>query len=1314
MLLELEVLLLVLTGFYLFVEASTGYVHGLSNNQYFALYDFYNATNGEWWDWGPSRTGKIWKFNQTANPCSSGWQGLTCQCSKSKGKTNYNNCTLSQISLSSYNLTGTIPFSFGNLSSLTFISLSSNQISGPLPESFGNLQKLSNFYISYNKLTSLPNSLYKCSSLVNLYLAYNSINGTISPMISNLQQLSGLYLYNNFFYGSLPASFYNLTSMASLEIQYNFFTGTISDQIVKWSKLVTLYLNDNLFFGTISAHFPGTPIKLGYFNVGNNLFSGPIPSNLKSAKYLDILGIESNSFAGVWNLGNDFTYLTYLSVSDNFLHGNITDAASFINYGYITNFDISLNTFTGEIPPVEQPSGFKQSRCSLTLTSLVYSNNYLSGSLPHIICTASNMNITSFGNNQLSGIIPTNYSVFKNSDEFYLNNNYFTGLLPDVLAVFTPSDIQSLDLSTNSFTGSITSTFLNGTVGNLQVLDLGNNCLSGSLPQEICALERLTTLILDGASSSSNCQTYIFPDNVIFNGFISAHTLDGTIPSCLFGIRTLQTLHLAGNGFTGDLPASLNVSDALTDLSLSHNYLTGSIPRGIQLKTNWLKLDLSYNKLTGTLESSFSAFDEATSSSSSSNNENNELLFSLQLNRISGNVPSSLLSISSSISSLSILQGNIFNCFSSQRSSSLPTSDENYNNYDCSSDTSLLIIIVVVVHAGIALLLALLYFNSTIRTTFIQFYNNTKLWQSAFSTSCEGSDSTTDSNSPLVPLKEYFDSVQKFILVIIGFGLIIILPVWIGLSSRFYSYDYESVWAVAAIFLRGQDPALALFFMFSLSILVFFYFAEVMLTNKKKGWQSVIMKSSDSPSQANTQNHWIDRVFIFLVCFSVFIVNSSIMLGIDVAFVLAVLNVSSKVLMIVDIIVAIARITMNNVVLWMMLPFFVKCFEPVYQKITSSESEKPRELLSLIPQKAFLGKLLILNTILYPALSILVVLPNCFYYIFTQAPTVHSSYSSSYCTLLLGCESESIFSAGYVTITGSTDFVPPFSYSYLCSANIITYYTSVFIWSFLLSGIGIPLFKLTTKVIYDWLEVKEDAKSHEKGLEMNEDLNAPDKAKQPIPRRKTMRYLLEPMLIKRFRRYSAEYSEQSLPIFNCDKFTCQVNSHLASMFIYGIIFPPLLIIGGLCTLVSIQFEFLTLGKLLHETNQLGYHWYAKVVEEETKRIVQTFQSDIGWIVFISCLFFGFIIFDTWGDTDGFDAGIIGFIIMMVIPVGAMRIYFWFKVSLMREEPKSDEKEGNLDGKSGEQSVGIELNEVSKSVEAITTSNPLLAPQFKDA
>lgn len=272
MLLELEVLLLVLTGFYLFVEASTGYVHGLSNNQYFALYDFYNATNGEWWDWGPSRTGKIWKFNQTANPCSSGWQGLTCQCSKSKGKTNYNNCTLSQISLSSYNLTGTIPFSFGNLSSLTFISLSSNQISGPLPESFGNLQKLSNFYISYNKLTSLPNSLYKCSSLVNLYLAYNSINGTISPMISNLQQLSGLYLYNNFFYGSLPASFYNLTSMASLEIQYNFFTGTISDQIVKWSKLVTLYLNDNLFFGTISAHFPGTPIKLGYFNVGNNLF----------------------------------------------------------------------------------------------------------------------------------------------------------------------------------------------------------------------------------------------------------------------------------------------------------------------------------------------------------------------------------------------------------------------------------------------------------------------------------------------------------------------------------------------------------------------------------------------------------------------------------------------------------------------------------------------------------------------------------------------------------------------------------------------------------------------------------------------------------------------------------------------------------------------------------------------------------------------------------------------------------------------------------------------------------------------------------
>jgi hypothetical protein len=130
---------------------------------------------------------------------------------------------------------------------------------------------------------------------------------------------------------------------------------------------------------------------------------------------------------------------------------------------------------------------------------------------------------------------------------------------------------------------------------------------------------------------------------------------------------SLNTLHLSGNEITGSIPEDLILSDSLTDLVLSYNQLTGTIPVAIQVK-EWNNLDLSYNRLTGELNENFHSF---TTNGSS---------LSLQVNRLSGSIPSSLLNANN----INILDGNIWTC--NFNTLLLPRNDPKAEQYSCGSD----------------------------------------------------------------------------------------------------------------------------------------------------------------------------------------------------------------------------------------------------------------------------------------------------------------------------------------------------------------------------------------------------------------------------------------------------------------------------------------------------------------------------------------------------------------------------------------------------------------------------------------------------
>ncbi|PON42857.1 LRR domain containing protein [Trema orientale] len=94
--------------------------------------------------------------------------------------------------LQTNNLTGGIPASLGNISSLGIFSVAYNNLVGSIPHELGRLKSLTFLAIGPNNLFgTIPFPLYNMSSMSTFSIAFNQINGTlpsnIGLMLPNLK-----------------------------------------------------------------------------------------------------------------------------------------------------------------------------------------------------------------------------------------------------------------------------------------------------------------------------------------------------------------------------------------------------------------------------------------------------------------------------------------------------------------------------------------------------------------------------------------------------------------------------------------------------------------------------------------------------------------------------------------------------------------------------------------------------------------------------------------------------------------------------------------------------------------------------------------------------------------------------------------------------------------------------------------------------------------------------------------------------------------------------------------------------------------------
>ncbi|GFQ07947.1 probable LRR receptor-like serine/threonine-protein kinase at3g47570, partial [Phtheirospermum japonicum] len=361
------------------------------------------------------------------------------------------------------------------------------RVAGQLPQELANLEFLELLNVFNNSLSGfIPSSIFNISTLSNLALAYNKFSGSLRSLTKlSLFNLEELYLQNNELSGEIPISITNASKLTLLDMGSNSFSGTIPN----FSNLRLLrrlvLLNNNLS----GAKFPDQELE----------FLSP----LANCRSLEIVVISGNPLNGIIpiSIGNFSTSIWWFSAQECNIKGVIP--ATIGNLSSLQRLSLDRNQLTGFIPPTigklnqlqrlllfrnRLQGRIPSDLCLLSnMGDLYLYENILRGPIPECFGEVRSLRTLYLYSNKLNSTIPSNLWSLKDLLFLNLSSNYFSGQLSSQIASLRV--INQLDLSHNKFEGSIPPSL--GNIRGLSTLDLSNNSLSGSIPESLEGLKFL-------------------------------------------------------------------------------------------------------------------------------------------------------------------------------------------------------------------------------------------------------------------------------------------------------------------------------------------------------------------------------------------------------------------------------------------------------------------------------------------------------------------------------------------------------------------------------------------------------------------------------------------------------------------------------------------------------------------------------------------------------------------------------------------------------------------------------------------------------
>ncbi|XVF78976.1 hypothetical protein PTKIN_Ptkin14bG0181600 [Pterospermum kingtungense] len=306
------------------------------------------------------------------------------------------------IDVSENKLTGKIPLSICNMSSVEVVYLSENNLVGNIPECFGNLSM----------------------SLLHLNLYMNKLHGALpETFFPRSCVLRGLRINNNQLEGPIPQSISNCKDLQVLDLGSNNLNDTFPSWLGNLKNLQILSLGSNRFYGHIAnPEVPSSFSRLRIIDLSNNDFSGCLPTKFFENLHAIISGVEKKGKAeymgGEPLPGLLATYdeeLIYVIMKG--LKAKVMEIST-----ALTVIDFSNNRFNEGIPKILGELG--------SLIVLNLSHNSLTGPIPSSLSNLSELESLDLSSNQLQGRIPAELVNLKFLEVVDLSWNNLTGLIP--------------------------------------------------------------------------------------------------------------------------------------------------------------------------------------------------------------------------------------------------------------------------------------------------------------------------------------------------------------------------------------------------------------------------------------------------------------------------------------------------------------------------------------------------------------------------------------------------------------------------------------------------------------------------------------------------------------------------------------------------------------------------------------------------------------------------------------------------------------------------------------------------------------------
>ncbi|EXC54608.1 Receptor-like protein 12 [Morus notabilis] len=464
---------------------------------------------------------------------------------------------------SSFELSGKLPDSIGNLKSLTILNLGECNLSGTIPSSISNLSQLQRLDLSINSF-NVPSSLGNLTRLEDLDLSSNRFNGELPSSLGNLIKLKCFDLSQNSFSGHIPFSLGNLMQLEDLDSSWNSFSGEIPPTL-------------------------GNLRQLGLLRLSSNVLTGDFPLSLANLNRLSVLDLSCNQLTKLFDPFNaleKLAGLTSLDLSNNSIAGAIP--SSLFRIPLLEELRLDQNQLTS----LEYDNISSSSLWSLDLrfNNLTIELSIFS-ELSHLSCLYLSHNNISMPNEGVNVTFPK-FSVLELSSS---NIKRF----PDFLK--TQDELAHLDLSNNKISGKIPKWFW--TIGKsfMSELYLSDNFIDGweespsVTPWETWRLLDLHANNLTGAVDPILCKIGLLVLD------LSKNRLNGTVPQCFGNSSELVVLHLQDNNFHGNLSNNMFTEygcEIFKALDLSHNHLQGKVPQSL-IKCQKLELlNLGYNQMS--------------------------------------------------------------------------------------------------------------------------------------------------------------------------------------------------------------------------------------------------------------------------------------------------------------------------------------------------------------------------------------------------------------------------------------------------------------------------------------------------------------------------------------------------------------------------------------------------------------------------------------------------------------------------------------------------------------------------------------------